>query len=49
MAICVECNREILINYQTIETKRGSKVIICDECMKKYRRSDSARDSKKPV
>lgn len=47
MAICIDCGKEVL-TYQTIETKRHTKVYICNECLKKRRRGNvnNARDNK---
>lgn len=45
--ICRECKREILDNYQTIQTQRKTTVYICNECLKKIREEvQRARDSK---
>lgn len=51
MPICVDCNQEVVLNYQTIQTKRHTTIYICDECLKKYKRKevDSAGHSKKPT
>ena len=48
MAICRDCKKDVYSNYQTIITKRKTEVVICDDCMKKYRRNNvsGARDSK---
>lgn len=47
MAICRDCKKEVY-SYHTINTKRKTEVIICHECMKKYRRNNvsGARDNK---
>lgn len=51
MAICSDCGKDVLTNYQTIETKRGSKVYICNDCVRKTQRKevDSARDNQKLI
>lgn len=50
MAICRECGRDWLTNYQTIQTKRKSTVIICNECLGKMKEeAKRARDSQKPI
>ena len=47
MAICSECNKDVVAHYQEIQTKRKTTVIICNECLDKMRRAaNSARDSK---
>lgn len=44
--ICRECNREVIGNYQMIQTKRKTTVYICNECLKKIREEvQSARNS----
>lgn len=45
MPICMDCKKEVVRDYQTIKTKRGSNLCICDGCLKQYRR-ENARDSK---
>lgn len=50
MPYCIECKKEVLDNYQTISTKRGTKVVICNACVEQQRKeAKRARDSKKPV
>ena len=44
-ATCRECKKEVLDNYQIIETKRKDKIYICNECLKKEREERRARDS----
>lgn len=48
MPICVDCKEEVVVNYQTIKTKRNTTIHICDKCLKKYKRKEvnSAGDSK---
>lgn len=47
MAICIECNKEVLDNYKTIQTKRNTTVYICNMCIEKMRKeAQRARDSK---
>lgn len=48
MPVCMDCKEEVLKDYQIIETKRSTKVCICNECLKKYQRKEvkGARDSK---
>lgn len=48
LQICSYCQKEVFTNYQSIETKRKSKIIICSDCLKQTQRKevDSARDSK---
>ena len=47
MPICRECNKEVVNNYQTIQTKRKTTVVICNECLKKIKEEcQSARNSK---
>lgn len=36
VAICRECEKEVL-SYQTIHTKRKTKIYICNECLKKIK------------
>lgn len=50
MPICRDCNKEVLISYQEIKTKRNSTIIICDECLKRQREeAKRARDSKRSI
>lgn len=51
MEVCIECKREIYSNFQTIQTSRKSKVIICNDCISKMQRkeADNARDSKESL
>ena len=51
MPICIECNKEVLREYQTIKTKRGTDICICDSCVEKSKRKEvaSANNSKQPV
>jgi len=51
MPICIECNKEVLHDYQSIKTKRGSDICICDSCIKKTQRKEvaNADNSKQPV
>lgn len=51
MAVCVECKRDNVKGYHRIQTKRGSQVVICKECMAKYQRKevDSASNNRKPI
>lgn len=50
MAVCVECKNDVL-SYHKINTKRGSEIIICKECMAKYQRKEvnSASNNRKPI
>lgn len=48
MPICMDCKKEVVRDYQTIKTKRGGNLCMCDECLKKYRRSN-ADNSKKSI
>lgn len=41
MAICVECGKDKLRDYQEIRTQRRTTIIICNECMKKYNRASA--------
>ena len=51
MEVCRECNRTIYSDFQTIQTSRKSKVIICNDCISKMqgKRPDNARDSKESL
>lgn len=49
MPICINCGQEVLTNYQTIETKRKTKVYICDTCVKKSQRKDKKEGGAKNV
>lgn len=51
MPECIECKREVLINYQTIKTKRNTTIYVCDKCLNKNKRGEvaSARHSEKPT
>jgi len=51
MPICEGCKKEVLVNYQTIETKRGTVLHWCNECLKPLQRkeADNADHSKKPI
>lgn len=42
MAICMDCKKDKLTDYQEINTRRKTKVIICNECLKKYQRKEVA-------
>lgn len=47
MPVCIECKKDVLNNYQTISTKRSTKVVICDKCIEQQRKeAKRARDSK---
>ena len=49
MAICRECNKDVL-SYQTIKTKRNTTVHICNDCIKKMQEeAKRARDSQKSI
>lgn len=45
MAVCRDCKKDVYSNYQVITTKRKTEVVICDECMKKYRRNSNSESS----
>ena len=50
MPVCIECNRDVLVDYQTISTKRNTKVVICNACVEKQRKeARRARDNQKPI
>lgn len=50
MPVCIECNKDVLDNYQTIGTKRNTKVVICNDCVEKQRKeARRARDNQKPI
>jgi len=51
MPICRDCNKDVAGNFQTIETRRKTKIIICNECLAKYKRKEvnSANNSSEPV
>lgn len=50
MPICRECNKDVVSNYQTIQTKRKTTIVICNECLRKEREeAKRARDSKQSV
>ena len=50
MAICRECGRDWALAYQTIQTKRNSTVVICNECLERMKEeAKRARDSQKPI
>ena len=50
MAICRECNKDVMVDFQTIQTKRKTTVYICNKCLEKMKEeSASARDSKKSI
>lgn len=47
VVVCRECNKEKMDDYQTIETKRKTKIYICNDCVEKMRNeAQRARDSK---
>ena len=47
MAICIECKRDKLRDYQEIRTQRKTTVVICDDCMKKYKRASEGSSSER--
>ena len=47
MPICRDCKREVLHSYQQIITKMKNEIIICDECLRGYKRN--AGDSKEVI
>ena len=51
MEVCRECNRTVYSNFQLIQTSRKSKVVICNDCMKKVygKEVDGAGDSKESL
>lgn len=50
MPVCIECNRDVLVDYQTIGTKRNTNVVICNACVEKQRKeARRARDNQKPI
>ena len=51
MPVCEDCRKEVVRDYQVIETKRKTKLCFCNECMAKYTRKEvnSANDSSKPI
>lgn len=51
MPICIECNKYTEIGYQTIKTKRGSEIHICNTCLNKTKKKEvnNAVDSKQSV
>lgn len=38
--ICIECGKDVLADYQTIKTQRGTLIHICDSCVKKNKRKE---------
>lgn len=50
MPYCVECGKDVLDNYQTISTKRNTKIVICDKCIEQQRKeAKRARDNQKSI
>lgn len=50
MPYCIECNKDVLDHYQTISTKRNTKVVICNDCVEKQRKeARRARDNEKSI
>ncbi len=50
MAICRECGKDWALDYQEIQTKRKTKVIICNQCLREMQEeAKRARDSQKPI
>ena len=50
MPECIECKKDVLDNYQTITTRRNTKVVICNDCVEKQRKeARRARDNQKPI
>ena len=50
MPECIECKKDVLTDYQTISTRRKTKVVICNACVERQRKeAKRARDSKKSV
>lgn len=46
MPVCRECKRNVLENYQTIQTQRKDKIVICNACMEKIKEENkNARNS----
>ena len=50
MAVCIECNRDMVGCYE-IKTKRGSVIYICKDCAQKNKRKEgsSADNSSKSI
>lgn len=40
MPICRDCKKDVVKDYQTIQTQRKTNIHICNECMKKYQRKE---------
>ena len=40
MAVCEDCKKEVVRDYQTVETKRHTKLYFCNECMSRYKRKE---------
>lgn len=49
MPVCVECGKYVVMGYETIKTKRKTEINICNQCLKKEKEVNSARDSKQSV
>lgn len=50
MAICRECNKEVLTDFQEIKTKRKSTVVICNKCLEEMKEENRrARDNQKLI
>lgn len=50
MPVCIECGKEVLDNYQTISTKRNTKIVICDKCVEQQKEeAKRARDNQKSI
>lgn len=50
MAVCINCGKDVAINYHTIWTKRKTKHYICFDCAYKSTKGyQNARNSKKSV
>ena len=47
MAICVECGKDKLREYQEIRTQRKTTITICNDCMKKYKRASEGSSSER--
>lgn len=45
MPICIECNKYTEIGYQTVKTKRGSEIHICNTCLQAQRKKNEVNNA----
>ena len=50
MPVCIECKKDVLVDYQTIGTKRKTEIVICNACLEQQRKeARRARNNQKSI